>query len=590
MRSYLPLLREVVGFLRWRFPALIALMALVGISEGFSVTLLLPLLSRMGIGATAKQDMLSAWLDRAIEFISPSAGPLTLLGIVAVVATLQAALFIALNWWTTGLVRRYQRHRQSQMFSAFIRAKWTFLVDRKSGELTNAIVNESLRLAQAFSYCLYLISASVVALIYLIFAFLVAWPIAATLIVVSLLMTLSVTKVYRKSMAVGRSISPLNSELQTALGEFLSGAKIVKSTTSESRAEARVDYLARKLEYANHLANFLPNMVRALCEFLAFIFLATILVFGKEGFGIGVGNIIVVIALFVRLFPRVSTVQVYIHQLNSNLPSIETINSLVAAAQAEAEPAGDGTGGLPLTLPTALVVRGLTVTLGGRDVLDSVDLRVAMPGMVGVIGGSGAGKSTLVHAVLGLVPVGAGSISLGSHDLTSAPLPAWRRAIGYVPQETMLFHASVRDNLAFADPDASDADVAIAARRAHAHEFINALPQGYHTIIGDQGVRLSGGQRQRLGIARALLTNPKLLILDEAMSALDAEAEAMLVLTLEELRTEMGILMITHRLAAVRNADLICVLEAGRIVEAGSWNELIAGRSRLHALLESQQS
>ena len=505
-------------------------------------------------------------------------------------ATLQAALFIALNWWTTGLVRRYQRHRQSQMFSAFIRAKWMFLVDRKSGELTNAIVNESLRLAQAFSYCLYLISASVVALIYLIFAFLVAWPIAAALIVVSLLMTLSVTKVYRKSMAVGRSISPLNAELQTALGEFLSGAKIVKSTTSESRAEARVDDLARKLEHANHLANFLPNMVRALFEFLAFIFLATILVFGKEGFGIGVGNIIVVIALFVRLFPRVSTVQVYIHQLNSNLPSIETINSLVAAAQAEAEPAGDQTGELPLTLPTALVVRGLTVTLGGRNVLDNVDLRVAMPGMVGVIGGSGAGKSTLVHAVLGLVPVGAGSIALGPHDLASTPLPAWRRAIGYVPQETMLFHASVRDNLTFADPDASDADIEVAARRAHAHEFINELPEGYHTIIGDQGVRLSGGQRQRLGIARALLTNPKLLMLDEAMSALDAEAEAMLLLTLEELRKEMGILVITHRLAAVRNADLICVMDAGRIVEAGRWNELIAGRSRLHALVESQQS
>ena len=590
MRSYLPLLREIVGFLRWRFPALIALMALVGISEGFSVSLLLPLLSRMGIGLSGKQDMLSAWLDRAIEFISPSAGPLTLLGIVAAVATLQAALFIALNWWTTGLVRRYQRHRQSQMFSAFIRAKWTFLVDRKSGELTNAIVNESLRLAQAFSYCLYLISASVVALIYLIFAFLVAWPIAAALIVVSLLMTLSVTKVYRKSMAVGRSISPLNAELQTALGEFLSGAKIVKSTTSESRAEARVDDLARKLEHANHIANFLPNMVRALFEFLAFIFLATILVFGKEGFGIGVGNIIVVIALFVRLFPRVSTVQVYIHHLNSNLPSIETINSLVAAAQSEAEPIGDQTRELPLTLPTALVVRGLTVTLGGRSVLDNVDLRVAMPGMVGVIGGSGAGKSTLVHAVLGLVPVGAGSIALGPHDLASSSLPAWRRTIGYVPQETMLFHASVRDNLTFADPDASDADVEVAARRAHAQEFINELPQGYHTIIGDQGVRLSGGQRQRLGIARALLTNPKLLMLDEAMSALDAEAEAMLVLTLEELRTEMGILVITHRLGAVRNADLICVLDAGRIVEAGSWNELLASRSRLHALVESQQS
>jgi ATP-binding cassette subfamily C protein len=590
MRSYLTLLRDIVGFLRWRFPALIALMALVGISEGLSVSLLLPLLSRMGIESSGSRNLLSAWLDRAIEWISPSAGPLMLLGIVAAVATFQAALFIALNWWTTGLVRRYRRHRQSQMFSAFIRAKWTFLVDRKSGELTNAIVNESLRLSQAVSNCLYLISASVVALVYLIFAFLVAWPVTATLIVMSLLMTLSVTKVYRKSMAVGRSIAPLNAELQSVLGEFLSGAKIVKSTTSESRAQARVDDLTRKLEHANHLANFLPNVVRALFEFLAFIFLAAILVFGKESFGIGVGNIIVVIALFVRLFPRVSTVQVYIHHLNSNLPSIETINSLVAAAQAEAEPVSERTGDLPLTLPTALAVRGLTVTLGGRNVLDIVDLRVAMPGMVGVIGGSGAGKSTLVHAVLGLVPVGAGSIMLGPHDLASASLPAWRRAIGYVPQETMLFHASVRDNLTFADPDASDADIAIAARRAHAHEFIEGLPHGYDTVIGDQGVRLSGGQRQRLGIARALLTNPKLLILDEAMSALDGEAEAMLVLTLEDLRAEMGILMITHRLAAVRTADLICVLEAGRIVEAGRWNELIAGRSRLQALVEAQQS
>jgi ABC-type multidrug transport system fused ATPase/permease subunit len=219
-----------------------------------------------------------------------------------------------------------------------------------------------------------------------------------------------------------------------------------------------------------------------------------------------------------------------------------------------------------------------------------VDLRVSVPGMVGVIGGSGAGKSTLVHAVLGLVPVGAGSIALGPHELASASLPAWRRAIGYVPQETMLFHASVRDNLTFANPDATDAEVAVAARRAHAQEFIKALPHGYDTVIGDQGVRLSGGQRQRLGIARALLTKPKLLILDEAMSALDVEAEAVLVLTLEELRAEMGILVITHRLAAVRSADLICVLEAGRIVETGSWDTLIAGRSRLHALVESQQS
>jgi ATP-binding cassette subfamily B protein len=156
-----------------------------------------------------------------------------------------------------------------------------------------------------------------------------------------------------------------------------------------------------------------------------------------------------------------------------------------------------------------------------------------------------------------------------------------------VPQETILFHATVWDNLTLAKPAASRAEVEMAVRRAHAHEFIAALPEGYATVIGDQGVRLSGGQRQRLGIARALLTNPTLLLLDEAMSALDAESENELLRTLEELRNQMGILIVAHRFAAVRAADSICVLEAGRIVESGGWNELMARRTRLYALAEA---
>jgi ABC-type multidrug transport system fused ATPase/permease subunit len=141
--------------------------------------------------------------------------------------------------------------------------------------------------------------------------------------------------------------------------------------------------------------------------------------------------------------------------------------------------------------------------------------------------------------------------------------------------------------LTLANPAAARADVDKAVRRAHAHEFIAALPEGYDTVIGDQGVKLSGGQRQRLGIARALLTNPTLLLLDEAMSALDAESESELLRTLEELRNQMGILIVAHRLAAVRAADSIYVLEAGRIVESGNWNELMARRTRLYALAEA---
>jgi ABC-type multidrug transport system fused ATPase/permease subunit len=193
-----------------------------------------------------------------------------------------------------------------------------------------------------------------------------------------------------------------------------------------------------------------------------------------------------------------------------------------------------------------------------------------------------------VHTLLALVEPSAGSIRLGPNELASAPLGAWRRAIGYVPQETILFHASVWDNVTLAKPSASAEEVKVAVRRAHASEFIEALPEGYDTIIGDQGVKLSGGQRQRLGIARALLTNPILLALDEAMSALDAESEAELSQTLEELRKQMGVLIIAHRLGAVRTADSIYVFEDGRVVEAGTWNKLMADKGRLYSLAETQ--
>jgi len=296
---------------------------------------------------------------------------------------------------------------------------------------------------------------------------------------------------------------------------------------------------------------------------------------------VALGNVFVVLVLFARLFPRMTTAQAHLHYLNGFVHAIQAINQLQSSAEAEAERLERSTEVLKIELPTSLVVQNLDVKFGDRKVLDRVTMTMAIPGMLAIAGGSGAGKSTLVHTLLGLVEPSAGSIRLGGYALATAPLGAWRRAIGYVPQETILFHASVWENLTLANPAAARADVEMAVRRAHAYEFIAALPEGYDTVIGDQGVKLSGGQRQRLGIARALLTNPTLLLLDEAMSALDAESESELLHTLEELRNQMGIVIVAHRLAAVRAADSICVLEAGRIVESGSWNELMVRRTRL---------
>jgi ABC-type multidrug transport system fused ATPase/permease subunit len=587
MNLHLKLLDDLMGRLGWRFPVLVAWTALVGLSEGISVILLLPLLRRVGIAAGSSQGLVTGLVNKSLAFIGATE-PLAILAVIVAVAGIQAILTIALNWWSVKLARHYQSRRQLEMFCAFMRARWGFIAARKAGELTNAIVTESERLGRAFTISLSLVGSLVIAAIYLILSLLIAWQVTVSLIICAGVAALGMVRLYRKGYAAGKSLAPLDAELQSALNEQFAGAKFIKASGIDDRASALIEPLLRQLEDANTFAGAAPGTVRGVLEFTGLVGLAIILVLAGEGMGVAAGNIVIVLALFGRLFPRLTAVQAQMHYLTGNLHAVEVIDRLQKAAEAEAE-RQDGSGEtLKIAQPAVLSVRNLQVRFGERLVLDHINLTLPIPGVLAVVGRSGAGKSTLVHTLLGLVDASAGSIRLGDYDFATAPLRAWRRAIGYVPQETILFHASIRENLTLVKPNASPAEIETAARRAHAYEFIQAWPEGFDTIIGDQGVKLSGGQRQRLGIARALLTNPSLLLMDEAMSALDTESEAELMRTIEDLRKEMGILIVAHRLAAVRTADTICVLEAGRVVEAGTWNELMARRARLYALAEAQ--
>jgi ATP-binding cassette subfamily C protein len=588
MKLYFRLLIDIVRYLHWKFPAMLILMGLVGVTEGLSVSLLLPLFAQIGISYSAGPGLAGGLLHQVLSAIGGSIGVSGLLVIIVGFAALQAVFFIALHWWMTSASRSYKRGRQSQLFHAIMYAQWEFVSSKKAGELTNAIVSESERLAQSFYIGLYLISTFLGTCIYLALALMIAWPITLALIGSAVVMTLAVLRLYGKSFAVGQSIAPLNAELQSVLSERISGIKIVKATTSEAVACARVNSIVGRLESANVVVNFLPMFVRGLFEFLAFCALAAIFVLGQEHFGVSPGNVIVVFALFMRLFPRITTVQSYLHMLNGFLHAMGAIDELQSAVEAHAERRNGADERLLVPLPSQLVLRDVAVKFDERNVLEHIDLIMPIPGMIGVVGGSGAGKSTLVHVLLGLVSPSAGSITLGAHNLGSAPLRAWRRQIGYVPQETILFHASVRENLMLPRPNATTAEVELAAKRAHAHDFISALPRGYDTIIGDQGVLLSGGQRQRIAIARALLMDPIVLLMDEAMSALDSESEALVLSALKELRGQIGILLIAHRLATVRHADVIAVLDEGRLVECGTWDELVTRRERLHALIQAQ--
>ena len=383
--------------------------------------------------------------------------------------------------------------------------------------------------------------------------------------------------------------------------EVLNAIPVVQSFGQEAREAARFDVAT---EAAFETARK-RSRVRALL--VAFIITAT---FGALLWGlyqgtqavaagrISAGHLGQTVVLVIILVSSVAVLSEVYGDLLRAAGATERLMELLDERSPVADPAA------PLPMPTPLSMPGQDqragATLQLRDVgfhypsrpghpaLQHINLQVAAGETVALVGPSGAGKSTVFQLLLRFYDVSSGHISVDGVELRQAALADLRQRIGIVPQDSTLFSGSARENIRYGRPEASDDEVIAAAKGAFAHDFISALPEGYATFVGERGVRLSGGQRQRISIARAMLKNPPLLLLDEATSALDAESEHMVQAALESAMSGRTTLVIAHRLATVQRADRIVVMEAGRIVDIGRHDELVA-RGGLYARLAAMQ-
>ena len=564
----------------------------VALAEGAGLVLLVPLLGTMGLTVSEGPTTgLAHAVERAFGWFGLQPTLPTVLAVFVTVSLTHATLVRANSLIAPRLEQQFITSLRQQLYAALIGARWSFLAQQKSSDLVHAVTVDIERVSMATYQLFALASASVITVAYLAVALRLSVPMTLAATLGGVIVLWAMRGRTQASERLADVYMQASREVMGAAAESMTGLKVLKALGDDGRHVSGFGALSRRFSdtYVAMLRSLADSKWRldlGAAVLVTIVLLVAVGVFELRGAGL-----LLLLFIFARVVPRLAGVQQTAQLLATGLPSFGSVMSLIDRCEQEAERLDtDPASGPALTGDIRLDDVSFRYTETAPITLDRVTLDIPAGRTTAIVGASGAGKSTLADLVMGLLTPVSGVVSVGGRPLDDHAVAGWRRSVGYVAQDGFLLHDTIRNNLRWARPTATEADMWEALELAAARTFVEAHPDRLDAVVGDRGIRLSGGERQRLALARALIVRPSVLILDEATSALDAMNEAAILAAIGGLKGRLTILLITHRIAATRHADLVYVLEGGRLVERGPWAELAARPAgKFRSLVDAQR-
>ena len=580
LQKYYVVLRE---FKHFQGIAILAVVfsLLAATLEGVGIGLILTFLQGLtNPNATPIQTGIS-WFDIWLLGIHASTtSRLYRLSALILVATALRVFFSYLAGVYTGHAQHHLIDRlRKRLFEQFQALDLSYFSRTRSGELINSITTEIQQLAFVFSSVALFITQGSVIPVYIVSMLLLSWKLSIIAVFLFTLLTVALTTLIKRVREASFETSAARGQFTSIAVEFLNGIRTVHAFATQDFERQRFYEASSRVRIASDKATSASALTGPIAEGMATTILIIIVILGVAALKLPVAALLTFLFVLIRLAPVVRLLNSTRANIANLQGSISNIKELLRADNKTYFQDGQ----TPFN-GLKQAIEFIAVDFGYGDtslVLQDINLEIEKGQTTALVGGSGAGKSTLAALISRFYEPTQGQILVDGIDIRDFKIKSLRQKMAVVSQDTFIFNTTVEQNIAYGSEEADQLAIWEAARLANALEFIQEMPEGFETQLGDRGVRLSGGQRQRIAIARALLRDPEILILDEATSALDSMSERLIQESLERLSVGRTVIAIAHRLSTIVRADKIVVLEQGRIVEQGKYQELLEQRGKL---------